>query len=67
MATRITFIEVGSLVVRESYREVYERLLATNWQGPCEFNVDGDAEDPRVTINPAYVAFFCAAEVDGTE
>ena len=62
MATRISLADGASLLVRESYRDVYERLLATGWQHPCEFRLRSDGEEPRVTVNPSYVVSFCEAD-----
>ncbi|HEU4975662.1 MAG TPA: hypothetical protein VFT50_11275 [Baekduia sp.] len=54
MATEILFSEGTTVTVAEKYREVYEKLLATGWQQPCEFTQAREGTQP-ITINPMYV------------
>jgi hypothetical protein len=57
MSTEIRFSEGESIRVADAYRDVYEKLLAAGWQGPCEFTQHhGDGEN-LVTVNPAYIVY----------
>jgi len=58
VSTEIKLIEGESIRVSDEYREVYERLLATSWQSPCEFmQHHGDGTNP-ITVNPAYIVYL---------
>lgn len=57
MPTEITLVEGETVTVSDDYRHVYEKLLSTNWQAPCEF-LQAGAEAQQITINPAYIVFF---------
>lgn len=59
MATEIRFSEGPNVTVAEEYRDVYEKLLAADWQMPCEFTEAGD-QSHLVTVNPVYVVCFRA-------
>ena len=60
MATEIRFTEGTTVTVAEHYRDVYEKLLAANWQMPCEFTQAREGTQP-ITVNPVYVLSFRAA------
>ena len=65
MATEIRFTDATTVMVAEQYRDVYEKLLAANWQMPCEFTQARKDTQP-ITVNPAYVVSFrAAAEAPG--
>lgn len=57
MPTEIHLAEGATVTVVEEYRDVYAKLLAANWQMPCEFVDTGDEHHP-VTVNPTYIVFF---------
>jgi hypothetical protein len=59
VATEIKFAEGATVTVVEEYRDVYAKLLAANWQMPCEF-IDMADEHRPITINPTYIVFFRA-------
>jgi hypothetical protein len=59
MGTEIRFVEGTPVRVVDEYRDVYAKLLAANWQMPCEFVLTGD-EHHQITIMPAYVMSFQA-------
>jgi hypothetical protein len=60
VATEIKLAEGATVTVVEEYRDVYAKLLAANWQLPCEFVDTGD-EHHQITINPAFLVYFRAA------
>lgn len=60
MATEIKLAEGATVNVVEDYRDVYTKLLAANWQMPCEF-IDTGSEHHQITINPNYLVYFRAA------
>jgi hypothetical protein len=66
MPTEIRFTEGSAVTVAEEYRSVYEKLLAADWQLPCEFTQARDASQP-ITINPVHVlSFHPASEAAST-
>jgi hypothetical protein len=59
MPTEIKLVEGETVTVDTDYRTVYNQLLATNWQEPCEFVQSGSDPHP-VTVNPTYIVYFRA-------
>jgi hypothetical protein len=57
MSTEIRLVEGESITVGDEYRNVYDKLLATGWREPCEFE-DGDDGERAVTVNPTYIVYF---------
>ena len=53
MSTEIRLIEGESIRVSDEYRDVYERLLAANWEKPVEFTQHHGDGESAITVNPA--------------
>ena len=58
MSTEIRLIEGESIRVSDEYRNVYERLLAANWEKPVEFNQHHGDGESAITVNPVYIVYL---------